>query len=369
MESHYDKDTASKKDSLLKTAFTYASEEVALDTVSNKRSHAIEGHLGSEPEGLPQYAAVSFDGKKTFRLTTEGTNEEAMFYMDGIIVDARLPPFDLHAYKKPGRPHFTQQSIKLTGLGGETFDVGIKSIKEMWIKFKRVIPEGVLREWTTSEKQEYPCIDFSNRLFEKKSDNTVEVAFENGVDDDGELKDWGAKKGFVHTDDNKVLYLKPKGEADEERVTSVSPTEFKAGDIVELVFSPIVVPFGLRSILLLDRKFSDESTRMRLAQASSIPIQAKVSQGTLKRKIQYKNIDIQQPSKQTKVVDHTARVAVNTGTPEIRLKTRTGAIPVSSGTVGTGVTGPDGMPMNTGNPQYNLKFGTVPSPNDMQVDN
>lgn len=78
-----------------------------------------------------------------------------------------------------------------------------------------VLPAGTLHPWTPTTDEGHLCLEFSNRYFTSKSDNThAAVSFTKEVDPLGLLEELTPE--LRHTEDNEVLYY--------ERLVSSNPT-------------------------------------------------------------------------------------------------------------------------------------------------
>ncbi|KAF8068805.1 hypothetical protein FPV67DRAFT_1414586, partial [Lyophyllum atratum] len=158
---------------------------------------------------------------------------------------------------------YLRQRISISGLGAASFEAAMQSASEVYGLFDREFVDGALESFATSDRSGEDTLDASNRYFTSGRDALPDegVPFSKDVDPKGILQAMTGE-GYVHTEDNEVLYFHRR-----IRHEPLRPQAFRIGDIVEIQVSFIVVPMKgerykmmtvLRSIALIDGTFSNK---------------------------------------------------------------------------------------------------------------
>ena len=99
-----------------------------------------------------------------------------------------------------------KQSVVLTELGCEQFDLNVCTILEIHSFFSKTLPANSLLSWKPTKDEGYVCIEFSNKYFNLPSDREhKEVKLDKSIDPKEILMEY-ANKGR-YTKDNVVLYF------------------------------------------------------------------------------------------------------------------------------------------------------------------
>ena len=112
-----------------------------------------------------------------------------------------------HENRTPRQVGFARQTIRLTGLGYESFDKAIRVIYALEQLMTRSLPPNSCHSWAPSLFENFPTIDIGNRYFTQRSEVLVDdiASFSSAIDPHGILAHSGGDK-YVHTMDNLVQY-------------------------------------------------------------------------------------------------------------------------------------------------------------------
>ncbi|KAF8874592.1 hypothetical protein BD779DRAFT_1408722, partial [Infundibulicybe gibba] len=208
---------------------------------------------------------ASLEHPKTWRLVnTTSEIEEMVFTIQGILCAKDLPPLSQRPTVQASRYRFLKQGITITGLGSPTFERALNGARQLFGLFDCHFAEGKLEPWGMGTHEDYTALEFGNRYFTLKKDapGMVEVPFGPGVDSHGILKDMAKKGGYIHGEENVVVYFQQHTDKDGTRIfRTAGPHIFWVGDLVEIQASFVVVPLRgdycrmlgiLRSMALID---------------------------------------------------------------------------------------------------------------------
>ncbi|KAH7907989.1 hypothetical protein BJ138DRAFT_1116223 [Hygrophoropsis aurantiaca] len=240
-----------------------------------------------------QCKPITSPGSRTtrFACTDAATKEteEAVFTVRGVLVDTDLPPL---AYRpRPQQLRHMRQSITITGLGQSSFDSAVSSLYALQPLLARTAPPGAMEKWQPGEYKNVVSLDIQNRYFtlRRYADGAEKINFDDSVDPDGFLED-NNSRDLIHTEDNKVEYYASATAG----AVKVSPSTFRAGDIVEASLSVEMTPVSnekykmiliLRSLALINSTMTtDAETKRDIAR---FQITSQMTSTSLKRRRAY----------------------------------------------------------------------------------
>ncbi|PBK94445.1 hypothetical protein ARMGADRAFT_927746 [Armillaria gallica] len=136
---------------------------------------------------------------------------------------------------------FLSQSVKVTGLGGESFGHSMAALKEICQTGERQFKEGKLQQWSPEYVQGFEVVDVSNRYFRLKVKSAEDTGIElvQEIDPNSILRGM-ANNMLIHMDDNVVHYYKAtmdNGKNEVSRYSKARPQIFRVGNVVEVQFS------------------------------------------------------------------------------------------------------------------------------------
>ncbi|KAH7902896.1 hypothetical protein BJ138DRAFT_1120970 [Hygrophoropsis aurantiaca] len=215
--------------------------------------------------------------------------EEAVFTVQGVLVDTDLPPL---AYRpKPQQLRHMRQSITITGLGHQSFDSAVSSLYALQPLLARNAGPGTFEKWQPGEYKNVVSLNIQNRYFtlRKFADGAEKIPFNKLADPDGYLEDSNGRD-LIHTDDNAVDYYASASAGAQK----ISPATFRAGDIVEASLSVAMTPVSadkykmlliLRSLAQINCTLTmNAETKRDVARFQSV---SQSSSTTLKRRRAY----------------------------------------------------------------------------------
>jgi len=108
---------------------------------------------------------------------------------------------------KPARYKFFRQGVSITGAGTAIFNDATKAAQEIYAQFYHQFPDKKLEAWSMGTYAGHPALDVTNRYFTPKRDapEMQHIPFNNVVDPRSILEDM-ARAGYIHGEDNNVLY-------------------------------------------------------------------------------------------------------------------------------------------------------------------
>ncbi|KAF8234627.1 hypothetical protein L208DRAFT_1260947 [Tricholoma matsutake] len=181
----------------------------------------------------------------------EGTFEEALFAVRGILKETDLLPLKQTPIGSPAQYKYLRQSVTLTGLDSPVFEKAAQATQEIYGLFDREFEDGTLATWSLNELDDNrgPDLITSNCYFTPVVDagGAKNTPFKSGVDPHGVLAHMmGSGSGttsFVHTEESQVQYyssyVKLQGKQEFEEC---GPQHFCIGDLVEIQVSFMAVP-------------------------------------------------------------------------------------------------------------------------------
>jgi len=152
-----------------------------------------------------------------------GDNVEMVFTVIGILSKKDLPPIETkyvmilylkffiinstYIYRS-GHPQFLRQSVQLTGLNTQSFDLAVAKIREIHLMIERHFVDGSLEQPVTDMFKNYKCINLATRYFTARGNNTTQaIPFSVDVDPKGILAAM-AKDKYFHGPENEVKYFR-----------------------------------------------------------------------------------------------------------------------------------------------------------------
>ncbi|KAF8227048.1 hypothetical protein L208DRAFT_1298681 [Tricholoma matsutake] len=169
----------------------------------------------AQPNWVQVYKIGAFESPKVWQLlkccTDEGTFEEVLFTIQGILKATDLPPLNSHLL---AQYKYLCQSTTLTGLNSTMFDKAAQAMQEIYGHFYREFEDGTLVTWSLKglDNDKGPELVVLNHYFTPTLDagSDKHTPFGLGVDSNGVLAcmlDGGGRSStFVHTEDNQVHY-------------------------------------------------------------------------------------------------------------------------------------------------------------------
>ncbi|EAU86577.2 hypothetical protein CC1G_07773 [Coprinopsis cinerea okayama7 len=287
----------------LNTMLITRKEEVA----AKEDSQGVDWLSDSKILDDSRFEFVAVENPKSWILGKKGEDgsvEEAVFRVPGILCGKDLPPIQGHSTSKSllrGR-RYMRQHVKITGFGDPTFQAAFERIEEAYLKLNGSLKDGLLEGWGPATFNNHTAIEANTRYFTHVSavGDRQKVPFSRFVDPDGVLASL-AQNEFVHTEDNEVQYLERLHDMD-PKFRAVSPTVFKDGDIVEATIAFVGIPtknrtvkflVTLKAIVLLDQKERDRAAILRMRskynQFGGEP--GSTAQTIMKRKIFYDSVN------------------------------------------------------------------------------
>ncbi|KAJ2913339.1 hypothetical protein MD484_g7076, partial [Candolleomyces efflorescens] len=237
-------------------------------------------------ENIP-FAMLESDGAdvtfvlqpESYRLTEniDGVKEEITVRIPGIICSKTLPPVErrLTATTK-NQIRNLRQYVKITGLGSLQFADLEEKVELVYQRFLGAIKEGVQHPGFTPHEGD-SAIHLHSRYFTERrfAPNLCHTPFSKDVDPLHILEDLRGAD-YIHAADNDVQYLKKIQDGQNApRYETLTPSEFKEGDIVEAGVSFVAYPqgkghpfklvFTLRSLALI----SSEHRMMSISQRNA----------------------------------------------------------------------------------------------------
>ncbi|KAH7906420.1 hypothetical protein BJ138DRAFT_1221961 [Hygrophoropsis aurantiaca] len=215
--------------------------------------------------------------------------EEAVLYMQGIIVDVDLPPVKFRP--RPQQVRHIRQSVTLCGLGQKAFGEAMSNLYGLHTLLSRRVPPGSLERWQPAEHQGFLAAELQNRYFtlRKFSGGMAKYPFDSFSDPRGYLEDCTTHE-LYHTEENHVDYFTVAAAGSD----AADPASFRVGDIVEASFSVIMAPIGpekykmllvLRSVAHVDSSHTmNADTKRSHSEHSTIP---RSGAGVIKRRRGY----------------------------------------------------------------------------------
>ncbi|KAA1480130.1 hypothetical protein DENSPDRAFT_789985, partial [Dentipellis sp. KUC8613] len=202
--------------------------------------------------------------------------EEAIFEVQGILLDLSLPPVlsRRQCVKLPQRVTWAKQTVQITGLGLPFFADTMNAVNGIHHSISRKYAASGLRPWRSTQLGDYISLDVGNRYITPNTFTNGESAipFHPLVDPHGILLEATRDVGS-HLADNEVRYFErlhnSSGIASFE---DIDPAVFRPGQIVQLQVSFVTVPVAgakgiyqvtpkLRSIAILDRSLQEVSNK------------------------------------------------------------------------------------------------------------
>ncbi|PPR04342.1 hypothetical protein CVT24_013182, partial [Panaeolus cyanescens] len=194
-------------------------------------------------------------------------------------------------------PRYLRQSLGITALDTDIFDVVYTVIAEIYNTFKLELGSILDKCTVFNEFEGHKALDVYNRYLSYKEHTPLDQIrpIDKTIDPHGYLIAAAGNK-FVYAEDNVVEYykLKDQNRSDEYSFERCKPTNFQIGDIVEIQISFAALPLRggrfkmgliLRSIALLDNATSRRASVLRLASQVDRPLS--YSSPIVKRKAAY----------------------------------------------------------------------------------
>ncbi|KAH7903324.1 hypothetical protein BJ138DRAFT_1020827, partial [Hygrophoropsis aurantiaca] len=205
-------------------------------------------------------------------------SEEALFTVQGVIADLDLPP--LKTRPRGNQARHMRQSVVLSGLGLPAFEDAITTLYGIHTLLGRNVPPGALEKWQPFDYIGTRAIEIQNRYFTVKrfGNGLPKLPFDLLCDSNGYLEDCSTPEMY-HTEDNEVDYYSSADTG--YRATKISPSAFRAGDLVEACLSVITSPISadkykmlvvLRSLALIDSTHTMVSEPSDRTQRGTNPI-------------------------------------------------------------------------------------------------
>ncbi|KAH7903789.1 hypothetical protein BJ138DRAFT_1020079, partial [Hygrophoropsis aurantiaca] len=203
----------------------------------------------------------------------DGTPEELVFSLTGVIVAKNLPPITSRPGTNRGQCVYLRQAVTLMGFGSPTFSKALDGADLAYYIFARHFKEGTFLSWQHSSSQscpDYPSIDVSNRYFLLRSQNPslTPQPFQPMVGPKSILMNI-AKDELIHAEENVVYYFKCVPEnidkKRQKRVQTTNLATFRIGDVVDaqIIFcawptkgEKFTMTSVLRSLTMLDNSHS-----------------------------------------------------------------------------------------------------------------
>ncbi|KZT22249.1 hypothetical protein NEOLEDRAFT_1181126 [Neolentinus lepideus HHB14362 ss-1] len=148
----------------------------------------------------------------TFHPDEEGTYEEMILHVQGVISAMDLPPQLDAILIRPNqnfRKGFLHQSVQLTGYSNPEFQKNIDGLHLIERHIGRSFKEGVLIKWEPIDGDVHPTLSITNKFYTSTrfAERKNTIPFDKVVDPRGILTKLQDEK-FIHTEDNKVTYYK-----------------------------------------------------------------------------------------------------------------------------------------------------------------
>ncbi|KAL1727714.1 hypothetical protein EV714DRAFT_275287 [Schizophyllum commune] len=285
--------------------FDYKAAKVIIDTFMSKHGQTELLPAGSlyvtdDVEAIDtRVASDEGASSTTHRLFIDDaeSNEEKelTLYTVGVLVQKLLPPFKpKRRYTHARQAVFSsfRQSVSVHGAGANTMAHAVRAVKYAYVKLDR---HAVKSAPFPSERISVDHLAAWNPYFTTGDDakDKESVPFSKLIDPFDDLNR-AMTDGCIHTPDNVVQYI--KGYEDEGGVfrhTPVTPSRFRAGDIVRIGFAVCIKqdnkPHGsselnlvLRSITLIDDSLSTALALKQLDEvATNTKKRAPVARGLL----------------------------------------------------------------------------------------
>ncbi|KAF8228379.1 hypothetical protein L208DRAFT_1291994, partial [Tricholoma matsutake] len=118
----------------------------------------------------------------------EGEFQEAVFTVQGVLMELQLPPLEKIPNMQPAKYHYLRQSVTVSGLDTPFFDNVVVVVSEIYGVFDRAFTQGALGSWVLTESHG-PLPEVSNRYFTpaKPGLHLESVPFQENVDPSGLL--------------------------------------------------------------------------------------------------------------------------------------------------------------------------------------
>ena len=100
-----------------------------------------------------------------------------------------------------------KQSVRLTGLGQDSFDACAIAILELQQVLAAQLPPGSMSKFVPGKDSGYLTLEFSNRYFTVDTDHQLDAADLNPYIDPLNILGNRALANARHTSDNEVLYF------------------------------------------------------------------------------------------------------------------------------------------------------------------
>ncbi|KAH7904603.1 hypothetical protein BJ138DRAFT_1119262 [Hygrophoropsis aurantiaca] len=243
-------------------------------------SSSINWVNGQERGLAAKCKPITSPTSRTTRLVSTNTetkeSEEAVFTLQGVLVDMDLPP--LNALPRPNQLRHIRQSITISGLGESSFGDAVTSLYILHTELARQVRAGALEKWRPSDFKGFVSLDIHNRYYtlRKFADGAEKVPFDKLTDPRGFLEDNNGQD-LIHTDDNQVDFYSSASSG----AQTAAPSSFRVGDIVEVCLSVAMTPVSyekykmvlvLRSLAQIECTLTmDAETKRNVAQYSTIP--------------------------------------------------------------------------------------------------
>lgn len=111
-------------------------------------------------------------------------------------------------YSSRGHPGNIRQSVSLTGVGIDNFEIQGQCVRRVEELLARDFKEGEMDKWTTSNMYGYVSIDMGNRYFSaaKECSCLQALTMDNTIDPKGHLRA-AAGTDYIHVQENEVKYF------------------------------------------------------------------------------------------------------------------------------------------------------------------
>lgn len=192
-----------------------------------------------------------------------------------------------------------RQGVQITGVGTSSFAQSIQTITKLFSLMSRGFQENDMHAWKPDTFMTHTAVNIYNRYFYNSRDcpDQANTPLGDTIDPDHYLAGLALAAGVIHTLDNQVEYFKATPEKKSvynlssiscfyndhnqhtNRLIKTNPSSFRLGDIVEALFTIVVIPVKhkkhqmmlvLRALTLLDTHHTMVSTRDNYRQRPNV---------------------------------------------------------------------------------------------------